>query len=546
MLNDKMHRWRFYRFFRVLTPALLLVLVLSVIMLSRRASGVNRVFPDDAAYADLAVARVLWSDHTYGLHAREPSGAGFDAGWRILLAAAGGLTGDAVASGFLLNLIFSLITLLAVLRMTRLLFPFPPFGYFAIALLILSPGLTGDALSGTSASLATCLVTVASLLHMEGIRGMRSVLPLSAAVLIGGAVWLRVEFALVWLLFFVHALVLSWIPYRNRPRPSAVVFRGINGILMILLLALPLLAWNMWVIQVPWPRFPGVPMSMDAWSFERPAAAFSHMMELVGSGWPEARARLGAIPVMSVGFSRFLVMIGIVLIVGLSFVETPGRPFTLTACIVLLFPLLYALVYPYTGWFSADRVMRAFHPVLVVTAAYGVFRLPFAVEKLVLSWKPHTPTTYGFRIWWVVVGGVLMLMGFTQGVREHRAGVRELLQREAVRSEISRAVEREGLFRDVFITDEPGWPAYRHDLSLIDLSGQFSLDVLLRVADEGRIDPERLRELFELRLPGAVLLWRSEKDDVVRKVPDYSVLIEPDEEYPHRPWFIVITWPGVL
>ncbi len=540
------HRWRYYRLFLMLPLALLLVLMMSLMTMSRRNAEVSRVYLDDTVYAHLAVADNLLDNLTYGIRPGEHSVAGFDPGWRILLALTSGVTGDSIVSAYLLGMIFSIITMLVIMRMSRKLFPFLPFGYFAAALLILAPGLVGNALSGTSASMAACLITLATLLHMDGIKGTRSVLPLTAASVIGIAVWLRIEFIMIWALFIVHAMVLSAIPHENRPLTGAVLLRGINGFLIISLFALPLFAWNMWIAGTPWPRLPGVPMAIDAWGSDGSSAAFSGMAGLAGTGWFEALDRLGDIPVFNFLPGLLFTAMGIALILVLSYYERENRPFTLAVFVVLVLPVLYAIAYPYVGWFSADLVMQSVHPFMVIVAAYGVVRLPFALEKLFHAWRPRRTAACGFRIWWGVAGGILLITGLLQSVRDNREDIHELLSVENTRGEISSIMAREVLFRDTVVTDEPGWPVYRHGVRVIDLSGQFSTDILSHVDDGGRLDPDETNTLFKRRMPGTVLLWNPEWHHLVGGLPEQTTLLRPDDEYPHRPLMTMVTWPGVL
>ena len=164
-----MHRWRFQKILRTLVPVLLLLILLCGLMLKQRGIGDGRSFVADEAYANLAVATHLVEDRCYGFSSEAAIPATHDTLWRLLVAWLAILVRDPVSASYLAGALCAVITLLVLVRLARLLFPFPPFILYASVLLIVSPGFLLDIVGGTSQPLATVLITAACLFHIEGI-----------------------------------------------------------------------------------------------------------------------------------------------------------------------------------------------------------------------------------------------------------------------------------------------------------------------------------------------------------------------------------------
>lgn len=538
-----LHRWRFQRFFRVFVPILIFLVLITVLLRQRGGAGGELI--DDDAYVNLAVARTWVEQGTYGLQEGQPGMMIRDTLWRILIAESSRVLGSPVSSAHLLGTVLGIVSLVMLLRLATLLFPYPPFVYFTAGLVILCSGLVGASVSGLSSALAIALVTGAILLHVEGIAGRRRILPLSSAVLLGLAVWLRMEFVVIWLVLALHALFISFIPATNRPDPLTTLFRGVNGLLLLLLFLLPLVAWNLHAFQIPWPRLPDVPLALDAWG-EGPAAAMSATMGLIREGWSEAFAQTGRIPALNGWIVRLFFLLGAGILLALSLKDGEERPFSVLVFLPIGVPLLYALFYPYVGWGGLGHLLTAIGPAMMILCAFGVFRTPFLAEGLYRKWKPGMPTAVGFRIWWGVAGGILAIACLLDARQYRGDQERAIEELTALRASMVDAIRRESLTRDVFVTDQPGWLSYRQSVEIIDLTCEFTPSVLLAVNLDGTIDPERAADLFHARMIGAALLWNKAHCELLDRLPDVELLMAHGEEDGRTPCFAMITWPGVL
>jgi hypothetical protein len=263
------HRWSIHRLLRWLLPLVMMIGVLGALLVERKAAG-GSSFIEDRAYADMAVARTLVLDGTYGLQPGAPCPAVRDTLWRLALAIAGWLVGSVRVAALLLGTLCAVGTLLLTLRLARLLFPFPPFILYAAVLLTAAPGLLTNALSGTSLPLATLLVTAACLLQVEGMRDRRPVLSLGSTALVGLLTWIRLEFVWVWIVFWAQAVIRLTPEGPGKGRRAAAAVKGAAGVLLIGLMLLPLFAWNLHLLSVLWPQAAGAPMTLNAWAARPP------------------------------------------------------------------------------------------------------------------------------------------------------------------------------------------------------------------------------------------------------------------------------------
>lgn len=514
-----MHRWRFQRLFRWLVPALVLIVSLCALVIEQKASGDGLAFPQDSAYASLAVARTLADEGTYGYQAGEPIAAVRDSLWRLLLAFVGGLSGNFVAISYVLGALAGLATLLLCLRLARLLFPFPPFMLYTSILLIVAPSVLVDALSGTSTALATALVTAACLLHIEGLSERRSPLPISSAVLVGLLMWIRLEFMLLWGVFWIHAVVLSFFRNRNESPVLFVVTKGLAGLMVLALCFVPVMAWNFQVVRVPWPQTLGAPFTMDAWGAAAPVKVLKRYLSLSLETVPRAFGALYGAGFLSGLLERGMAWFGALFIAGLALWRAEERPYTIVLFLLVFLPIFYAFVYPYMGWQSAPLLFGTLGPLCVMAASFGIFRVPFLVENLYRKWKQGLPAASGFSAWWIAAGSILLVVCLVRsGSAMHRRGGL-LIEQAAARGAVAKAVESGAVEGRSAVTDVPGWLAYSLGLRVIDLNGEATPDVLTCLDSKGRLDRWELEKLLQNRRPDSLVLWESRNEYLLSVVP---------------------------
>lgn len=506
---------------------MLCVLSLCMTIHSHKKAGHGLTFLDDEAFTDLVVARNLVTTFSYSL---EPDGrmpATENVLWRLMLALGGWITGDFRATAYLLGAILSVVTLLLCLRLARFLFPFPPFILYTAVLVAIAPRLVIDGVSGTSMALATTLVTAAILLHIEGLSGRRHTLPVGSAIFIGLAMWIRIEFSLLWILFIFHALIVG--PLKEHGEYLAeIIAHAITGIVVIILCLLPIFIWNYQLLKVPWPQAIGAPLTVDA--LASGSQSVMSGFRLSAGNLPAAFALWNQVPAMGVFLVSFFAWCGAVFILGVSIGRTEERPYTLILFILLLLPVLYALIYPYVGWKNAAIVFDSLGPICVIAASFGVFRIPFIAEDLYRKWKQGLPAATGFNLWWSIMGTILILVCFfnNRGFLQNRG--RQLQETMAARESLATALRVGEIKGEKILTDAPGWISYNLKKPVIDLNGEGSPHILTCLGEQGLIDPAKLRSYLADDRPDLLTIWREENMYLSDALPcEKSVSIAPTD-----------------
>ncbi|HOW98016.1 MAG TPA: hypothetical protein P5567_14895 [Kiritimatiellia bacterium] len=510
---NQLHRWALHRLLRWLLPLVMLIGVLAALLVERRAAG-NSVFVEDRAYADMAVARTLVLDGSYGLQPNAPCPAIRDTLWRLALAAAGWLVGSVRAAALLLGTVCAIGTLLLVLRLARLLFPFPPFILYSAVLIIAAPGLLTHAISGTSRALATLLATAACLLHVEGMRDRRPVLSLGCAVLVGLLAWIRLEFVLLWIVFWAQAVLRITPEGPGKGRRQAALVKGATGLLLMAILLLPLFAWNLHWLGVAWPQAAGAPLTLNAWADRPLGETAGRSLVLSLQALPLLWGPVSGVPLLQPFLGRLLVWFGAGLIAVLAVRRGEEYPYLLVPLLLLLLPVGLAILRPYLGADSSAVVMGALGPLFLLTAAFGIFRLPFALENLYRKWKAGLPEATGFDIWWTAVGGLLMLWALASMGRFAARAAAERSDAVQARQYVSDALVSGRARAARILTDAPGWLAFTHAVPVLDLGGEFTPGLLPALRPDGRWNPDGLAEFLLEQPADLLILWKAGLEDV--------------------------------
>jgi hypothetical protein len=297
----------------------------------------------------------------------------------------------------------------------------------------------------------------------------------------------------------------------------------------------PLLAWNFSVIQVPWPQVVGAPFVMDTWLSAGPFEAVRSYFSLAGGAFPVAFSKLYGTPFLSGLFERIIVWFGVIFITGLAIWRPEERPYTLRLFLLLLVPACYALVYPYLGWQAASPVFSALSPLCVIAASFGIFRIPFLIESLYRKWKEGLPAASGFSAWWIVMGSILLLVCLIRcgSLLNSRNAV--LVGRLESRAAVSGAIKSGAIPGRWVVTDQPGWLVYAHRARVVDLTGEFTPQVLACLNDKGRIDATELGSYLAGEKPDSMILWTLESEAVSSLVPCEPVaqdIARPSPEWP--------------
>lgn len=539
-----MHRWQFQRVIRVLLPSLLLLVLWCLALLWRKQSGLGLAFDADEVYVDQGVAGHLVHGGTFGLTPGHPAPAARHALWRLLLAGVTLLTGQTTAAVYLLGAACTLATLFASLRWVRRLFPFPTFINFSAVLLVLAPGWVMDGLSGRASCLGTPLVTLAFMTHWEGWLKPGGALPLKAALWVGLAACVRLEYFLFWLLFCLHVMLLKLFGQHEGNDLYLVLRRAALGLAVILCCLLPVFVWNYSQIHVLWPPIPGAPLRLDH-LLRQPLHEWGRTyLEALRADWATGFRLLYELPALHGRVERVLAWTGLALIFGLAVGHREERPATILVALMLLAPALLALAAPCLGWSGARAYLQPLGAVGVVCGSYVIFRVPFFVEQMYRKWKTGIPQSPGFHTWWLVAGTALMLLAVTRSGRQFREGndrLRALLEaRDATVQAVHETVAAGGLY----LTDEPGWLLERETLRVGDLTGEFQPWLLACLDARGGWDPERLKAWLRQQQPVALVVWSPEFDFLAGLLPVEKVTLSggPTAPLPRPAFWRVI--PG--
>ena len=541
-----MHRWHFQRLFRWLVPVFVFAVGLCVMVARQKAAGAGLSFLDDRTYADFAVARNVVEVHSYGLGPQQPAPAVHDVLWRLAVALTTLATGDAGSSAYILGALFSLVTILVCLRLTHLLFPFPPFIMYSAVLLILAPSLLLTSVDQPSLSMTTTLLVAACLVHIEGLSERRTPLPMRSALLVGLLMWIHLEYFIVWIVFFIHAIIMNAFNRERTISTAFVVTRGLTGVFLLALCMFPLLAWNFSVIHVPWPQVVGAPFVMDTWLSAGPLEAVRSYLSLAGAAVPEAFTRLYETPFLSGMFERVVVWFGVVFITGLAIWRPEERPYTMILMLLLLIPPLYALLYPYLGWQAAAPVFEALSPLCVIAASFAIFRVPFLIESLYRKWKEGLPAASGFSAWWIGMGSILLLACVIRSASLMNGRNADLIRQLDSRAAVSDAIKSGAIPGKWVVTDRPGWIAYAHRSRVVDLTGEFTPQVLACLDDKGNVDVSDLGSYLAGESVDSMILWSPASEKVSTLVPCEPVARDAARGSPEWPKICAVSSPGAF
>jgi len=507
-----LHRW-LCRLSLPLPMLFYLVLVLSLV-LDNRLDGRGLEYLADGAYADAALAGTLARAQSHGLIKGEPVPPLRDTLWRGILAAGVALGADTRTTALLVAMLAGLLVLAFSHRWASGILAEPAYVLLGTGMVVLAPGFVTDAVSGTSRPLATLLVMIAGCLQVRAARARKTVLPVSAFLPVALASWLRIEYVLVWPVLCVHALFLALVTDPPNKSGLRLLVRMMLGGLGIALCLLPLLALNWWILQVPWPRDVGVPLSLDLW-WLAPREVLPAYLASVQTGIAAAQQALLGIGLFQVAGGRWLICLGILALGILSLYRVDVRAHLAILVLLVLLPLFYTLLGPHVGWEAGPHLFNALSPLCALTATLGVMSWPRMLEpSFARKWgQPHGRTiayllALGAGLLFVLYGSVFTAIDL-------REWNQALVARESARQALSRTLGTYPTNNLSVVTDEPGWLAYRHNMVSLDLTGEFSPSMLRLVERDGRLSGERLNELLRSERPDLFILWNRDYEPLV-------------------------------
>ncbi len=488
-------------------PLAMLVILVGLQLLARRQLGLGQALADEDAYANLAVLQCLDQHGTYGFMADTPIPAHRDVLWRLVLWLALPVAGSPYRAAVLAGVVCAGLTLLVMARLARLLFSFRPFTLYTMLLVTLIPGFLPAVISGSAAPLATLLVSWACLLHIEGLLGRHPPLSVNLAFAVGLACWVRIEFGLLWLLFALHAglIALATGSGRERARFDLLAFRVARGLLLIAVYLVPLVIWNLTVIQAPWARLADTSLTLGA-PGGGPFLWLRESLALVRWALPESYRLFAATPLLAGAWALVLFAVGavVLLVLGLAFVEE--RAFTLPVLAAVVLPAGCAVIYPWAGFDAAPLLYSSLAPVLGLVIAFGVFRLPFLVASAWGRWRQARPETWGINAWLITMGSIVLALCALESAACVRETWRNMADHLALRDAVARQWPAGGEAPPRCLTDAPGWLAWYFPARIMDVQGMAYPPMLKCHRRWGALDADRLMEALRAQPPELLLL----------------------------------------
>ncbi|TAN37599.1 MAG: hypothetical protein EPN23_04960 [Verrucomicrobia bacterium] len=422
-----------------------------------------------------------------------------DSYWRVLLGGLTRFTHQPAVSAYILGALCGFITLWLGMRLTTR-FGYHPVArwFFAFALLF-SPGWLSSLVEGHSTPLAAALVLWAVWSHVEWMERRTTPLALPLAVILAFAVYVRLEFAWLWIVFVLHYLLNSWRAREPLTETSFLLLRGVAGALLLLFLLLPLAAWHWPVLGWPPLRIPAAPLATD----QQP------VWQLILAAIPKAYIRWEHSPYWSAWALLALALVGTAGLALRAWRYPESRSAFVIPLILVLMPLFYALTYPVTGWPSSEVVFAAFDPLAVLACAVAASRVPDWIARLLRRrFFLHAAWLSALR---VAVGLLLGIAVLLESIRWNVTWSAESHARMQTRHALKEllATAARDAQPPLVLTDEPGWILWRTPASVADLSGRLMPDYIRHYAGHDSLELYKLKKKIKAYPTAYAIMWNS-------------------------------------
>ncbi|MBU0678036.1 MAG: hypothetical protein KJ626_07945 [Verrucomicrobia bacterium] len=502
-----------------LVPLIVLAVLLTCSLLAQKSSGLMHSFADDSTYLDLTFARSLAEYHAHFIDSATPVPALRNALWRGLVAVISLGAGNQISAAYMLATICSMITVCVFVSLARRLLPEEMGALGAAAIFVASPFLVATVLVGSEVILSATLVLGAFALYLRGMEKSETVLPASAAWLIGLAMWIRLEFAVVWVVLSIHGIVCSAFGAKGEKRVALAVVRSLSGVCVLALLTLPLLAQNLWLLRVPWPRLPSGALSLDAMGQAALSGTYlelakGSMLRACGSLW--GNAGIGG---KVVGILAAFGM-GVLTVTAIRRKEL--RMWSTLPALLLAIPPLTALVSLLLGDGGVEVVVSSLIPLVLLSFAFGVMLIPCGLETLFRK-SGGLPKFLSGRILCVAVTVILVL--FMLGLQVDAVKTASARIRDAASAA---GILRERLAPDPldgkeYVTDKVGRLAYECRTRMIDLSGESTPFILTCINPGGGLDYGRVAAGMRKRSGDVLILWSDNHQELLNHVAAHEL-----------------------
>jgi len=454
----------------------------------------------DRVLFDLAVAGEIRSHFTLGPEVDIPLAPTSHVLWQLLVGLVGIIVPNLVAAGMVLNAATALVVLWQSIRLAEKLLNHPALVMCAGVVVAVSIPVLGNLLNHGPALLGIALALTSVRMHMSGVSGDRAVLSFGAAIWLGLAMLVHVEFVVFWFGMVAHAVFLSTC---KNPRFTTrqAVMQGLVGLTLFALILWPVVHRNVTTSGMAWPFHYHAPQLINA---------SNGVVDLDGSGTVAKEggvvpALLGTLFVAGKPTAVFLLfsLLGIAVLAVQFAARERSRAFLLLGFLLVGVPLLYGLFSLSSGLLGASAVLGTLYPLLVIVGLYAAFQVGLSI----------TPSS-GKVV--VVVVAVLWTITSLVATTKHATLNRDALaasnqSRAAWEDWHSRHVRGAGRLR--VATDRPGWMCYRDAGKVnIDLTGWSGPERMTRCRNaDGTLDARKFSKLLDgldpSERPQAMVLW---------------------------------------
>ena len=431
-----------------------------------------------------------------------------DSLWRVLLGGLTHVTKQPEISAYIGGALCGLITLLLGMQLAARFGNHPVARWFFAFALLFAPGWLSSLVEGHSTPLAAALVMWAVWNHVERMERHEPPLSLALVVILAFAVYVRLEFAWLWVIFVLHYLLNAWRARKPWQATPFLLLRGLAGALLLLLLLLPLIAWHWPLLGWPPLRIPGSPLATHA----------QPLWQMMLTAIPKAYIRWEHSPYWSAWVLTALALIGAVALLVRAWRHAEARSAFIIPLILTLIPLLYALTYPFTGWPSSEVVFAAFDPLAVLACAVAASRVPDWIARLLRRrYFLHAAWVSALR---VVVGlllGIAVLLESIHWNAYWSTATHARVQTRAALKTLLKSAPADGQPLLV-LTDEPGWPMRELKAFVVDLSGRLTPDFIRHYAGRDSEDDYKLRKKIKNYSVVYAIIWDARFMPIVEKL----------------------------
>ena len=486
--------WSIHKFARWWLPLLLFTLGCIVLVAVHKQADVHRFLPQDTSYLDLAVAENL--DGGIGYTASYPEKMPYTDSllWQGVLRGMGVFVKDLTVAAYLINFACCIGVLLVCLSIARRMLGFQPYLFGVLCALAVSPALLSAATSGGPLALAMLLILLSVRGHLRGLDGAGPVLPASAAIYLGLAMLIRVEFGLLWLVFCLHALCAASFKWSSDLKVGFTALQAFAGLLFCAVAFWPAVHFNLQVVRVPWPAVvgSGLVLSDDGGASAQLSGTLSSRIFSSYQWLLDGSAVFGLVELL-------LLLLGVAVVLYVSLQEKGARAMLLPVFLLLFLPLFLGAISLVTGSEARAIVFESLVPLWMLFGVYGLFKLPFLLKA---NAQPG------------IAVAVLLCLGMggrsaafvQQDVRERSD---ERVWQETYETFLT------GSERATCVTDRAGYASFRGEQRVIDLQGRASVAVLQCIDASGRLDREKTLNMLRDRKPTWFFLWQEENLEIL-------------------------------